>query len=195
MSGGAGSGILLFQDNDKAVIDSTRCSTNTQSLPTCNTTPTTDDDDTTTTVTTSVPSSAIPSSTPSITIQTSCIDSTLRFKLKWQNKRITRDCIWVGGNKLTTSKRCAVDGVAAHSCPLACGTCSSCVDSTVRFKLTWQEKKIHRECEWVKNRATYNRCKVDGVSASCRATCGQCERGLLIFVSYFIYLCVFWLLY
>jgi arylsulfatase A-like enzyme len=100
-----------------------------------------------------------------------CTDSADRFRLTWNNKKITRDCIWVA-NKATLS-RCKAGGVSAI-CPKACGLCPPCVDSTDRFRLTWNNKTITRDCIWVANKATLSRCKVEGVSNICRSTCGTC---------------------
>ena len=117
--------------------------------------------------------SPVASTTPAPTSSTtsSCGDSTLRFKLTWNSKKITRGCDWVA-NKATV-QRCAVDGVSAM-CSDTCGTCSTCADSNVRMKFTWNDKKITRDCGWVANKATLQRCAVDGIANSCRATCGQC---------------------
>lgn len=104
--------------------------------------------------------------------QTSCFDSSLRFKVSWNGKKIARDCTWVG-NK-ATSQRCELEGVA-EMCPETCGTsCSTCADSSVRFKLSWNGKKIARDCTWVGNKATNKRCDVEGVTEACRETCGEC---------------------
>jgi hypothetical protein len=109
--------------------------------------------------------------TPASPTVTSCSDSTLRFRLTWNDKKISRGCTWVA-NK-STNLRCAVEGVSEH-CPNACSSCSTCKDSTVRFKLAWNDKKISRGCTWVANKSTNLRCAVEGVSDSCRSTCGTC---------------------
>jgi hypothetical protein len=60
-------------------------------------------------------------------------------------------------------------------CPSTCGTCDSCVDSESRFKfMNLNGKKIGRDCSWVDNKATKQRCNISGVSDSCRETCGAC---------------------
>ncbi len=100
-----------------------------------------------------------------------CSDSSLRFKVNWNGKKITRDCVWVS-NK-ATSKRCALEGVT-NMCPDTCGACDICADSSARFKLTWNGKKIARDCTWVENKATIQRCKVEGVPEACRETCEVC---------------------
>ena len=87
---------------------------------------------------------------------------------------MTRYCSWVATKQ--TVQRCAAEGVAAM-CPSTCGTCDTCVDSEVRFKFYYNgsTKKITRSCVWVANKATAFRCGTDGISDSCRLTCGQCE--------------------
>ena len=101
----------------------------------------------------------------------SCSDSSLRFQLRWNGKKIARDCTWVG-NK-ATKMRCAVEGVA-QMCPETCEVCDVCEDSSARFKLVWNGKRISRDCIWVGNRATRSRCAVDGVAEACRETCELC---------------------
>lgn len=111
--------------------------------------------------TTEAPTSSSPST---------CYDSTLRFKLELARGRvITRSCVWVQ-NK---SKRCALDGVSSM-CPNTCGTCSSCMDGENRFKIEINGEKRSRNCTWVANKQTSYRCSMDGVSDTCRDTCGQC---------------------
>ena len=100
-----------------------------------------------------------------------CNDSSLRFKLNWKGKRITRGCDWVA-NKATWN-RCKVEGVA-EMCPDTCGTCDVCADSSARFTLIWNNKKIARNCVWVGNKATIQRCNVEGVAEACRETCEVC---------------------
>jgi len=51
----------------------------------------------------------------------------------------------------------------------------TCEDGSLRFKITKNDgKKIMRDCTWVSNKNTVNRCTFDGVSEACRATCGAC---------------------
>ena len=85
----------------------------------------------------------------------------MRFILSWNGRKITRDCAWVA-NK-ATAHRCAVDGVS-EICSKTCGTCSDCVDSTKRMKVIWNERRITRDCAWIANRATVQRCAIEGVS-------------------------------
>lgn len=60
-------------------------------------------------------------------------------------------------------------------CPSACGTCSECVDSPLRFRVTKDDgNTIVRNCGWVAN-AKNKRCEYDGVSDTCRRTCGSCQ--------------------
>jgi hypothetical protein len=129
---------------------------------------------------TSSPTQSTPSPTANPTIPSSptssstCIDSTLRFKVTYNGKKMTRDCTWVANKQ--TSTRCNVDGISSH-CPSTCGVSatSCCVDSSLRFKLPWNGKFASRDCTWVANRATALRCAVEGVAETCPATCGECS--------------------
>lgn len=101
-----------------------------------------------------------------------CNDSPLRFRTRWNGRAMSRDCSWVG-NK-ATNQRCALPGVSAI-CSDTCGTCSTCADSTNRMKMRWQGRKISRDCKWIANKATNQRCTtIDGVADACRSTCGLC---------------------
>lgn len=102
----------------------------------------------------------------------SCNDSTLRFEVHWQGMQITRDCSWVAAR--ATSQRCAANGVSAM-CSKTCNKCSTwCNDSSLRFKVDWNNKTMNKDCNWVRNKATSQRCNVDGVPDACRSTCGLC---------------------
>lgn len=115
----------------------------------------------------------MPTATPNATPPTSdeCSDSPLRFRLEWNDDIISRDCKWVA-NK-ATRQRCRVDGVS-EMCPFTCETCDVCQDSYVRFKVRWNGRNIMRDCRWVENKATRQRCNVEGVAESCRETCEVC---------------------
>ena len=108
--------------------------------------------------------------TPSAPTPTSagCQDSSLRFKLEWGGRKISRDCTWVK-NK-ATAQRCNAANVA-EMCSKTCDKCDTCADSGSRFKVTWNNQKISRNCSWVGNRATAQKCKVDGVKEACCSTC------------------------
>lgn len=110
-------------------------------------------------------------STPSPTPSSSCLDGSLKFKVrKNDGRKITRDCPWVA---VKAENRCSFDGVSS-TCPGTCGTCDICEDSTLRFKIVKGDgKKIMRDCAWVAVKPG-NRCSFDGVSGMCRETCGIC---------------------
>jgi len=117
---------------------------------------------------TSTPSIATPAPTPD-----PCQDSPLRIKFVFGGEKITRSCQWIE-NKPTY--RCKEETVAGASkmCPLSCNTCSTCVDSDLRFKVTKDDGAIvTRSCVWVA-RAKNQRCKYYGVSDTCRLTCEKC---------------------
>ncbi len=54
-------------------------------------------------------------------------------------------------------------------------TSCSCKDTTLRFKITWNGKLITRDCVWIGNRATIQRCNIEGVKEACPFTCGLCS--------------------
>ena len=116
----------------------------------------------------------LPSITPTLspTKSSSCNDSPLRFRtFKPDGQRIWRNCEWVATQ--STNWRCSFEGVS-NTCPLTCGTCETCVDSPLRLRVVWNGKRIARSCSWVENKATIQRCKADGISDTCRKTCGTC---------------------
>ena len=101
-----------------------------------------------------------------------CEDSSLRFRIIRNGKRRWKTCEWVATR--STNLRCSMEGVNTI-CPETCDTCSSCTDSPLRFKVFWNGKTRAKDCGWVKNKSTLKRCEADGVSESCRATCGVCS--------------------
>ncbi len=113
----------------------------------------------------------VASTPPTPTTSFSCNDTSLRFKLLWNGNLIMRDCIWIGNR--ATVQRCKLPGVPT-ACPVTCDACNTCEDSTVRFKVGWNSKKIMRDCTWVGNKATVQRCNIDGVAEACPATCDRC---------------------
>ena len=46
-----------------------------------------------------------------------CIDGIARFKLIWNSRKITRDCVWVGNKQ--TQRRCNVPGIS-DTCRVVC---------------------------------------------------------------------------
>lgn len=133
----------------------------------------------TTTFPTTAPSAA-PIASPPTALTTSptspsssCHDSPLRFRVikPTTGEKIFRDCLWVS-NK-STNIRCSWDGIRSM-CPVTCNACDmySCVDGDNRFKVVWNGNKVARDCIWVGNKQTVMRCNADGVSDTCRGTCG-----------------------
>lgn len=51
---------------------------------------------------------------------------------------------------------------------------SNCIDTPFRFRLTKDGENISRNCIWVSNRDTRNRCSLDGVPSMCPNTCKIC---------------------
>jgi hypothetical protein len=50
-----------------------------------------------------------------------CIDGTARFKVEYNDKKITRDCTWV--SKKATSQRCSLDDGISYACRSTCALC------------------------------------------------------------------------
>mmetsp|Transcript_11755 Transcript_11755/g.17849 ORF Transcript_11755/g.17849 Transcript_11755/m.17849 type:complete len:595 (+) Transcript_11755:45-1829(+) len=119
---------------------------------------------TTTSAPTSAPT-AFPSHSPS-TSTLSCNDSPLEFS--YQDQFIT--CADVA-----SSQNLCSDTEIQAICPGTCGTCSNCVDPTLTLnyfnpsKGKWQTKG----CDVIAQHPSV-RCEFDGVSDTCRATCGTC---------------------
>lgn len=93
--------------------------------------------------------------------EVTCSDSPLKFKV---SKKL-RSCQWA-----TNEIRCKKRGVRGH-CPSSCGACSkyACTDS-------WKKpivKGKERGCSWVSLNIK-KRCKISGVSETCRKTCAHC---------------------
>ena len=86
--------------------------------------------------------------------------------------RVARSCEWVA--RKNTDERCALDGVS-NTCPKTCGTCVTCVDSTLRFKFVYNDVYIARSCEWVTRKNTSERCAISGMAGTCRETCEFCS--------------------
>lgn len=113
------------------------------------------------TVTSTSSPTASPNSSPS-----TCVDSELRFLV---NSR-SRACTWVAANN--TEKRCAkAGGAVAGHCPFTCGVCDTekCNDATKRFEL--KKNGNLKSCTWVARTKTEERCAMEGISLTCRATC------------------------
>ena len=53
-------------------------------------------------------------------------------------------------------------------------TALNCVDTPLRFRLRKDGKIIARNCSWVSNKDTRNRCNLDGVTSMCPNTCEIC---------------------
>jgi len=106
------------------------------------------------------------------TSDTTCSDSTLRFKVKKKNNKVLyRHCGWV--KKKATKYRCGFEGVS-EMCPVTCESCEICTDSKSRFRFIYNKAKISRDCRWVINKNTAERCKIVGIKDSCRQTCNIC---------------------
>ena len=101
----------------------------------------------------------------------SCVDSTLKFKLRKDGKLIKRDCVWVKNRPYRCNE---YNGDIASHCPKTCNQCLTCQDTTLRFMLQLNGKRRTRDCKWVKNSLTNFRCDKEGVRETCQNTCGLC---------------------
>jgi M6 family metalloprotease-like protein len=113
---------------------------------------------------------AAPVATPAVSALT-CIDSPLRFKVDvdGNGKGRFKYCSWVAS---LPSERCILYGVSS-TCPFTCNSCSSCADSSLKFKVSINGKDRTKQCKWASKRPK-NRCAMEYVSDTCRSTCGSC---------------------
>lgn len=113
-----------------------------------------------------VTSTDLPTSPP--VENNNCNDSPFRFRLKKNGRNIARDCTWVRNRD--TINRCSIEGVPSM-CPSTCNKSCNCVDGTKRFRFPWKGKMVSRDCTWVGNKQTRQRCAVPGMSDTCSSTC------------------------
>ena len=112
---------------------------------------------------TMAPSNAPPSS--------DCDDSPLRFRVRINGRLRTRSCQWVATTN--TSARCSLSGVSA-TCPSTCGSCSTCVDSSLKFRVEINGRFRTRRCLWAARRPNTRCSNFVGVSETCRSACSVC---------------------
>ena len=101
-----------------------------------------------------------------------CNDSPLRFRTVINGSSVLKSCEWAANR--STTMRCSLEGVASM-CPKTCGTSTGniCSDATSRFQFEYNDSNILRDCGWVKNKDTLNRCEVLGMKDTCRETCSS----------------------
>ena len=77
------------------------------------------------------------------------------------------NCEWVDEEDLCSNQK------LSEMCPSTCESCGECADSRLRFKFTKRNgRMIARKCGYVRNND--DRCDIDGISETCRDTCGSC---------------------
>jgi len=103
-----------------------------------------------------------PSATPT------CRDSSLSFRLMYNDKLRLKSCEWVARDP---NWKCDLEGVSEH-CPNTCGSCDTCSDSTMVFYNI--NKKKTRTCSWAARQDTDFRCTISGMANTCRSTCTNC---------------------
>ena len=107
------------------------------------------------------------------TASATCVDYPLRFRINGDSSQGSRNksCEWVA--RKDTANRCALDGVSA-ACPVTCGACDSCVDTTVLLRFEYNGRFVRRSCDFVGRvpKKLNERCEASGYT--CRSTCGMC---------------------
>lgn len=78
-------------------------------------------------------------------------------------------CVLLNQAAVATS---ALEGIENHR-----AMAETCEDSSVRFKVFFQDRLKIRNCEWVGNKATAQRCSIPGVTETCPGTCNEGECG------------------
>jgi len=111
-----------------------------------------------------------PTPQPTTQIFPPCSDSPFRFDVKKDGKIKKRSCSWVANHSNT---KCKLKGVSSH-CQYTCSNCASCIDSSLKLQFMYKKKNYLRSCKWVGRKDLKNRCSVDGISDTCRSTCGSC---------------------
>jgi hypothetical protein len=103
---------------------------------------------------------------PTGTPTPSCSDSPFTFIVTVNGSNLRKGCDWAATDVVTN---CAYVGVS-ETCPATCGTCSTCVDSPLRFQMP--ELGTSKKCGWAR-RDTSN-CAYAGVPETCRSACSEC---------------------
>jgi len=109
-----------------------------------------------------LPTSNLPSIPPSLTA--TCKDTPFDFSYEknWVN------CAWVQSND-----QC-FRGKFSKMCPATCNTCLTCVDGKqkMRFYIPLEDRWTDKKCKHIAR--DKNLCNIEGVTDSCRETCGVC---------------------
>lgn len=100
-----------------------------------------------------------------------CNDTSLRIRFRLSTGKWTRQtCQYVAQDP---SNRCKLNGVS-KACPSTCGTCGTCVDTPLRYRVSLNNRWRWKVCKWVRRAKRNARCKIPGVADTCRQTCGTC---------------------
>merc|ERR1740124_1307325 len=115
--------------------------------------------------------SLFPSTSPSSTPSTFCEDSIFNFKtFDESDTKYLNKCKLIENEDI--DKVCGYKGVGSH-CPVTCGRCDRCADSSLDFKLTKNADKFTSCVEQMKED-----CGTKGVFHTCRVICGLCPSLL-----------------
>lgn len=114
----------------------------------------------------------MPTSSPSFG-PTACADSPYEFKIKKDDGTVIWKTCKYAQNNLD---RCNLNEVS-EMCPLTCNACDVCTDSNSRFRVNIGGVQYKRKCKWTRRDEALivERCKIEGMRATCRETCGQCS--------------------
>ena len=102
-------------------------------------------------------------------------DSPLAFRLTLKNKKKRFiKCTWIQEKEERMNYYCARGKVKAM-CPSTCDRCDICKDYEFMFKIKNEKgKTVSKTCAWFSDNKK-NRCeKFEGVSDTCRESCGSC---------------------
>ena len=97
----------------------------------------------------------------------SCSDSPFIFIVTVDGRNLRKGCDWAATGDVAT--KCSYPGVS-ETCPATCGTCSTCVDSTLRFQMPILGTS--KKCGWARKNSS--NCADAGVPETCRNACGEC---------------------
>jgi len=101
-----------------------------------------------------------------------CHDSTFKFRVDINGSNKKRTCTWAEEDPITN---CAYDGVDTM-CRATCNTCEeeACTDTALMWRFGNGQMKW-LTCAWVTEVVGTNRCTIDGVVDTCRASCEVCD--------------------
>ncbi len=126
-----------------------------------------------------------PAPLPSSTSTSPCSDSPNSFRAsKIDGSKLWRDH-WTWIAKKSTNLRCLWEGITSIY-PVTFDSCDPRRESSIQFRMEYNGKKSTRDCGWVGNKATTQRCKSNGVEESCCETCVCWREISLVFHMFYV---------